>query len=502
MNKSKITFNAFSAIIQVVIVGIVYLILYKFILAQIGVKLLGLWSLIIASTSVASLANFGMSSSIVKFVATYHSLKRTDLISKLVFTSLVFIISTYTLISILIYILGTYLFHYAIDEEYIGIAISILPVSLISLIINALSGVFNSAIDGIQKNYVKSYIVALSSFVILFLSFTLTPKYGVVGLVYAQIFQSIFVLLMSAFYYKKLFQFKLDFRWHWDSAIFKEIFNYGVKVQASSLLEMMADPITKFLLTKFGGLTMVGYYEMSNRLILQLRALVVSANQVIIPVVAESTQYNSDNISRVYVKLFSFVFYINIVLTTFVIVSAPVISFVWIGHQESIFVKILTLYSVGFFFNISSVVAYFNFMGEGKLNEILYSVSFGFLVNIVLASLLGFYVGGLGVIIAGTIALILSSTLLLRAYHKFKNVRIFDLIAREDLKLILSSVIFILFSNRMIKSFLSESITSIQVILFVLSLAIFMIYIFKNKNLKVLLMLTQALFTGIKREKI
>jgi O-antigen/teichoic acid export membrane protein len=191
LNKFKITLNAVSAIIQVIIVGIVYLFLYKFILAQIGIKLLGVWSLIIATTSVVSLANFGISSSIVKFVSIYNTQKRTDLIIKLIFTSLIFTISTYALISIIIYFSGTSLLHLIIEEDYINIAITILPFSLVSLILNAISGVFNSAIDGIQKNYIKSYIIIFSSIILLLTSVLLTPKFGILGLVYAQIFQSI-----------------------------------------------------------------------------------------------------------------------------------------------------------------------------------------------------------------------------------------------------------------------------------------------------------------------
>lgn len=502
MNKSKITFNAISAIIQVVIIGIVYLILYKFIISQIGVKLLGVWSLIIASTSVASVANFGISSSIVKFVATYHSRKRTDLIIKLVFTSLIFILSTYTLISILIYFLGTHLLHFAIEEEYIDIAISILPVSLISLIINALSGVFNSAIDGIQKNYVKSYIITLSSIVILFLSFLLTPKYGLLGLVYAQIFQSIFVLLLSAFYYKKLFQFEFDFRWHWDRTLFKEIFNYGIKVQVSSILEMTTDPIVKFLLSKFGGLTMVGYYEMATRLVLQIRGLIVSANQVIIPVISESKENNPGNIKIVYKKVFSFVLYLNIILTTIILISAPVVSLIWIGHYESIFVNILILSSAAFFFNISSTPAYFNFMGEGKLNDIILYISIGFLINIILGYLLGLYFGGIGVIIAAYIALVLNSTLLLNAYHKFKEMKILDLVSNYDLKLILSSVVFIVASNYLFHSIFNNRSTSTEILLFTLCLFLFIYYIIRNQTFKTLVNLILKLIRGFKGKSV
>lgn len=498
MNKFKITFNAVSAIIQVVIVGIVYLILYKFVLTQIGIKLLGVWSLIIATTSVVSLANFGISSSIVKFVSTYNTRKRTDLIIKLIFTSLIFTISTYTLISIIIYFLGTRLLHFIIEEDYINIAITILPFSLISLILNATSGVFNSAIDGIQKNYIKSYIIIFSSIVLLFLSILLTPKFGILGLVYAQIFQSIFVLILTIFSFKKLFHISLNFRWNWDSTLFKEIFNYGIKVQVSSILEMTFEPIAKFLLSKFGGLTMVGYYEMATRLVVQLRSLIVSANQVIIPVIAESKENNPSNINIIYIKLFSISLYLNILLTTFIIVSAPVISLIWIGHYESIFVNIVILSSISMFFNISSTPAYFNYMGEGKLNWIVMSILISFLTNILLGYLLGFNFGGIGVIISFNIALVLHAILLLSAFHKFKEIKIHALISHYDLKLIFSSIIFMIFSNYMFHSIFNYKSTSTQIFLYILCLLLFIFYIIKNHTLIILRTLTLKLIKGIK----
>jgi O-antigen/teichoic acid export membrane protein len=50
---------------------------------------------------------------------------------------------------------------------------------------------------------------------------------------------------------------------------------------------MLYDPITKALLTKFGGLSLVGYYEMANKLIYQIRSLKVSANQILVPAFAD-----------------------------------------------------------------------------------------------------------------------------------------------------------------------------------------------------------------------
>lgn len=497
MNKSKIIFNAISAIIQVVIVGIVYFILYKFILTQLGIELLGVWSLIVASTSVVSVANFGISSSIVRFVSTYIASKRTDLINKLVFTSLIFILSTYTLLSIIVYFLGTRLLHFIIDDHFISIAITLLPFSLISLIINATSGVFNSAIDGIQKNYIKSYIIIFSSIVLLVLSILLTPKFGILGLVYAQIGQAIFVLTLTYIFFIKLFQTPLNIRWNWDSMIFKEIFNYGFKIQIASILEMTLEPISKFLLSKFGGLTMVGYYEMAARLLVQLRSLITSATQVIIPVVAEAKENNPNNITILYTKVFSIVLYLNILLTTFIVVSAPVISLIWIDHYESIFVNVLILGSLSMFFNISSTPAYFNYMGEGKINWILIAIFISFSTNIILGYFLGLNFGGIGVVISSSIALVLNAILIISSFQRFKEIKTLNLLSCFDLKLIISAVIFMIFSNYVFHSSFNVKFTSAQIFLYVVCLFLFVFYIIKNHTFMILRTLIMKLIKGL-----
>ncbi len=497
MNKSKITFNAISAIVQVVIVGIVYFTLYKFILSQLGIELLGVWSLIVASTSVVSVANFGISSSIVRFVSTYIASKRTDLINKLVFTSLIFILSTYTLLSIIVYFLGTGLLHFIIDDHFISIAITLLPFSLISLIINATSGVFNSAIDGIQKNYIKSYIIIFSSIVLLVLSIWLTPKFGIFGLVYAQIGQAIFVLTLTFIFFIKLFQTPLNIRWNWDSMIFKEIFNYGFKIQIASILEMTLEPISKFLLSKFGGLTMVGYYEMAVRLLVQLRSLITSATQVIIPVVAEAKEINPNNITILYTKVFSIVLYLNILLTTFIVVSAPVISLIWIDHYESIFVNVLILGSLSMFFNISSTPAYFNYMGEGKNNWILIAIFISFSINSILGYFLGLNFGGIGVVISSSIALVLNAILIISSFHRFKEIKTLHLLSYYDFKLIISSVIFMIFSNYVFHSIFNVEITSAQIILYVVCLFLFVLYFIKNPTFMILRTLILKLVKGL-----
>ena len=416
MKNSKITFNALAAILQVIIIGVVYLILYRFILLELGIELLGIWSLVVASTSALTIANFGVSSSVVKFVSNYYAKNRIDLINKLIFTSSIFVFVTYFILSIIVYFVAQQLLGLVIEEKYLEIALKILPFSFISLLVNTLSGVITSSIDGVQKNYIKSIILIFSSFLLLILSFLLTPKYGIFGLVYAQIFQALFVFFISIILLRKIFKNQIHFGWFWDIYILKEILGYGLKIQASSLLQMTFDPLVKFFLSKFGGLASVGYYEMAYRLVIQLRGIIVNANQVIVPVIAENQIKKPQNIILIYKKSFSLILFLNIILITSVIVFVPYISMIWIGHYEKMFVYSVILISIAMFFNISSNPAYFSYLGEGKLNWIVITNAINFIIILLFGYLLGSYLGKYGVIIANSIAIITSALKIGRAH--------------------------------------------------------------------------------------
>lgn len=495
MQKSKLFFNSIAAIGQVLIVGIVYLVLYRYLLVTLGIELLGVWSLIIASTSLALIANFGISTSIIKFVATYYARNDFDRLRKLIFTAAVFIIGTYSIISVVILIAGTYVLPHFIEAKYLSIALEILPFSLLSLIINALGGVISSCLDGIQKNYIKSYIVSFSSIVLFALSVLLTPKFGLKGLIFAQIFQAIIVLVASIYYLSKSIKSIFTLQWNWSKSLFKEIINYGIKMQALSFMQMSFEPVTKALLSKYGGLAMVGYYEMASRLVTQLRSLIVSANQVIIPVVAEAKETKETYVKELYIKTFSIVLLFDIVLITGIIITAPIVSFLWIGKIVPFFLFAVVLNSIVAFVNICSNPAYFSYLGEGKLNWLIYSYIAITLLNPILSYFLGIEFNGYGVVVGWNIAFLIGSLLVLFSYHQKNHISLKSLLSLHDLWFIFLASLTSIFGYYSIISWFDSKLNYLFICIFVICLVWFVLSFLKNKHLKNVYQKATQLFT-------
>jgi len=294
-----------------------------------------------------------------------------------------------------------------------------LPFSLASLCINAASGVFTSVLEGYQKNYIRNFIYIFSGIVMYIGTIFLTPVFALRGVAIAQLIQSLFILFAAFIFILKVDPFNRIKYWKWSNQSFKELFNYGYKFQVVSICQLLYEPTTKLLLSKFGGLALLGNYEMASRLVNQFRALLVSANQVVIPVIAETVktktkEYQLDfyaNMNRL-VLLFTFP------LSALLIALVPIISIFWIGEINLDFTFSMYVLTISAIFNIMCGPAYFSCMGEGRLSILVYVHALMAVLNLVLGYLLGLWFGGYGIIIAWGSTLTIGSILISVIYTK------------------------------------------------------------------------------------
>ncbi|MBP7183200.1 MAG: oligosaccharide flippase family protein [Flavobacterium sp.] len=483
-SKKRISINIISTILQVLVVGVVYLFLYKFLLESLGIEKLGVWSIILATSSIANLANFGITSGLVKFIADYNAKKNLKDIPKLIFTALVSIIILFLLIVIIIYFFSKVILGFVVEQKYLSLALEILPYSLLCLFINSVGGIFTSTLEGFQKNYVKNFLFLFSSVFLLLSSYYLVPIYQLKGVAIAQVLQSVIILVGSLLFVINTSQLAIFNKWNWDYKIFRELINYGAKFQVISVFQMLYEPITKGLISKFGGLAVLGYYEMAARLVNQVRALIVNANQVMVPVVAHTNSTQKENLKELYNKMMSITFFVNVLLISVLLIFTPIISILWIGHWEPIFVFSMLLLSTSIFVNILIGPAYFSCVGEGNLNLILKSQIMIGILNLILGYVLGYYFSGKGVIVSWAISVAISSFYLFYNYQKEKDIPLTNLFTKYNVILFFVSVLVTIFSFVLYNVFASY-INNTWVLLgcyIIVTIVVFIPFIIKNKD--------------------
>lgn len=416
--RRRIFINSAMSVVQTLFTSIILFVLYRFLMDTMGVELLGLWSLILATTSVTQAANMGLTGSVVKFVARYAARQDARSISGIVQTAFV---------SVAVFIGGLLVLGYPIFRILLGrivppdafpLALRILPFALVSLWLTLASDVFRSALDGHQKIYVRNILLMGGVFFYFLLCLWWVPAYGLLGLAYAQVAQNIAILIFSWFLLKK-FSTGLPFLpWRWEKHLFKEMIGYGINFQIISVAAMFFDPITKILLSRFGGLTTVGFYEMANKLILQFRALILSANQALVPAIADMKEKSPGRIKEVYLASFRLLLYLTAPLYSLIIAAMPLISSVWIGRQEPLFCSFGVLLGVGWFFNVLAGPAYVGYLGIGDLRwNVVGHITIGIL-TIALGFLGGLLYKGTGVVVGWVVSLISGSVLIIFSYNR------------------------------------------------------------------------------------
>ena len=475
MQKRQVLINAIMSVVQIVVISAILFILYKFLLNTIGVEQLGIWALVLATASVTQIANFGLSGSVVKFVAKYIARRENENVSGVIQTAALSVGALVGLFLIIGYPIAKWLLRLVIPYESLPYAIAILPYAFLALWIMVITSIFQAGLDGYQRIDLRSLLLMGGAVLHLFLCFQLAPTYGLMGVAYARVIQNFTILLGSWLLLKRHLPLLPIFPYKWDKGLFKQIIGYGINFQVISVTSMFYDPITKALLSKFGGLSMVGFYEMASRMVQQLRALIVSANQVLVPAIADLKEKVPEKIQSVYLTSYQLLFYLALPLFSLIIVCTPIISEIWIGHYERVFVIFATLLAIGWLLNTLNAPAYFAYLGIGELRwNVIAHIAIA-LLNAGLGFLLGVFYDGMGVVVAWVFSLALGSSIIFLSYHLRHKIPLIELLPRASRIIIVACLIGIL-STLIIQVKLNHAFNAIilnTIILFSFSIIVF-----------------------------
>lgn len=261
--------------------------------------------------------------------------------------------------------------------------------------------------------------------------------FDLLGVVYAQIAQSIFTLALSWYLLKRVFSFLPIIPYRWSKNTFFEIIGYSANLQLVTILQLLFEPVTKTLLTKFGGLTAVGYYEIANRFVLKVRELIVSVFQVLIPVYATHVEKNIENIKMIYSKSLNYILFIAMPVFSILLIILPIISLFLIGRFERLFYTFGFILIIAWFINILTVPAYHAYLGKGTLRWNVLGHFIILILNLAFSYTFGLMFGSLGTIIGWALALSIGSLLIFFNFNLEHKLSFNEIIIKENKKLFL-----------------------------------------------------------------
>ena len=428
--------DAVSSIVQLVVSSITLFILYRAILNALGPKVFGIWSLVVAASSVVGLSNMGLAGSMIKYAADSQSAhNERHLVGQIETT----VISVGAL-SLLLALCGTPLMRLYFSATLAGAAyesaLNILPMALTAFCISVITGIYQSALYGCRRIVERNAILVFESISFLALSVSMAPRYGLPGLVLARVIQNIVTLLLSIVVLKRHLPLLPWLPRRWNSTIFKGLMGYAASYQFVGFLDMLMDPVTKGMLSRFGSLEMVTYFELGSRVIGQVRAVIVNVNQVLLPTFAAASRDGAEYVERLFRRSYDVIFYLAVCMFGVLAATLPLLSLVWLGGEHPMFTRMTTILCIGWLVNTVTVPAYFASLGTGDMKSVVQSHSLMAFCNLVAGYCLGRLWGGYGVVAAWAVALAAGGLLMQVAFYTRSNLRLKGLVPPRGARLL------------------------------------------------------------------
>ncbi|HEX4074562.1 MAG TPA: lipopolysaccharide biosynthesis protein [Candidatus Acidoferrales bacterium] len=441
MKGRQIFLNAATTIAQTLGNACVLFFLYRFLIRSIGVERLGIWSLALATTSVITLANQGFSTSIVKFVAKYAARENAEDVAVLVQTAVISVALGIGVVSAGLYPAARWILHAVLPHARLAEAYAILPLAIASLWINILEGVLQAGLAGHQLITVCNYLEFAGGLSYLALAFALVPAHGLLGLAYAQAIQGLAILSVTWLLLRRRMPGLPFVPRRWSRAMFRELGGYGFHFQLITSTQALREPVTKALLARFGGLAMSGFYDLAARWIFTFRELIVQANQVLVPTISHLQERDPKLIPVVYRESYRIVFFLAVPTFASAALLSPLVSRVWIGRYEPIFVEFVAILAAGWLVNVLANPAYVADLGTGALKWVSVGCVVAATLNAVLGLGAGVRLGGIGVVTATAVSQATGYTIVLVAYHLENRISFRQLLPGESRYVVLASLI-------------------------------------------------------------
>lgn len=168
--------------------------------------------------------------------------------------------------------------------------------------------------------------------------------------------------------------------------------------------------------------------------------LIEQANQVLIPAVSHLHERDPKSVSLVYRESYRVIFYLAVPVFAIAALASPLVSRVWIGRYESLFVDFAAILAAGWLVNVLANPAYVADLGTGALKWPSIGCFVAAILNAGLGLAAGIRFGGIGVVAATAMSQVVGYVTIAAAYHLENRVAFRELLPRESRAVVLASV--------------------------------------------------------------
>jgi O-antigen/teichoic acid export membrane protein len=447
--STKVIRNVVFNGIRLVFLAPLPLVVVPFFLKKLGTAGYGTWAIFLAISSVTSLADLGLVTTLSKHLAEFYALKDFRALNRFVNTGFVLYLAIACFLAGILWVGSAPLLSALFRGSSVPPGeLRVLWHYLVLLVVaNILTLLFTSLLVGLQRMDLSASMtifnmLASAGLSILFLVW----NWGLRGVLVGYVSAASLTLCGHAYLLRKILpEIRLNpLDSDWDTA--KEILSFSITTYVTSVAVVIHNQIEKIYLARFAGVVSVGWYDISSDLAVKLRAVPGFVLAPIMPAAAELNAHsNESKLDDLYYRAHKYLALIGVPFVLYIVFVAKRFVELWVGPALSVVAIPLSVLLIVNFVNLMTGPGFLILTGKGKLRPGLYSALLGIVLNLTLSFFLIRAYGFQGAVIGTSLSLSIASASFLFLYEQETRASFLKTIRRAYLKPITCSLIPIAF---------------------------------------------------------
>jgi len=480
MNQRK--FGAILSYVSMGINSVIGFIYIPMLLIFLSKGQFGLYQLIGSIIAYMTIMDFGLANTVTRYYSRY--LAHNDNNGK----ENILAISTilYSIIAILVIIIGLGVLHYALplykntlSLQDLQTAKIIFIIMLINLAVIIPSHIFTAVINA-HERFIFARCVTISNTILqpVFVLFILNFKATVIALVLVQTLCNMFVVLVNMYYcFKKLnIKIKLHF---WNQSLVKEVLIFSLFIFLAMIMDQVYWKTGQIILGAVKGTEAVAVYSIAIYLSMAYMNFSTGISSVFLPKLSEISAKTEDmtEINSIFIKTGRIQFLImSLILSGFILYGKQFILF-WVGDSFADAYLYSVILMIGLFIPLiqNTGIAILQAKNKHAFRSIIFFIIA--VINVVVSIPMAKQYGGLGCAITTTICLLLGQGFIINVYYKLIGIDIIYFF-KNILKMSVT-IIIIFIIGYVINTHMSESTPFFFIFKIISFIFIFIFFVWK-----------------------
>ncbi len=389
-------------------VVLIQLFVMRYIVVVLGVRALGIWSVLMSAAQLASFFDLGASAGTGRFLAIARLDGNISRIENILATIVYITVPMYLSLTAILYFPLHRALALVLKDQALIEGRYLLIYALCSYIAQVFSGAFASSVTGLYLSFRKSQIAIAAIAIQAILSLTLIRRYGLPGLAIAQIANYAFTIFMSILVLKMTVGVRLKglLRFNWETI--RRIMSFGIGIQASSIAWGAFEASIRFIMSRFGGIEQVGTYEIAYKISSQARVLAFYVSQSLTPIFASLGASDKPKLLSFYRQIYARYALFAASAAIAIVALSPLTSLIMLGRVNGVFLLFSMLTALGTMAHIVAAPSELTAVSMGLLRYNIAGTLTALIAMSLFGPLLGYFFHGTGVASAVLLAALIA----------------------------------------------------------------------------------------------